>query len=284
MTFQSKLQRAVRDSGSILSVGLDPDLRLLPDAIQHQNLSDPEKVLSFCRGVIESVADHAAVFKLNVAFFEALGFEGWRVLEQLVSDIRKVPGEKVIIADAKRGDIGSTAEKYKEAFFDRLDVDAITLNVIMGLDTLKPFLADSSKAVFALTLTSNIGSADFLMRRFQGRLSLSEYIAEELEKVNQVSETEIGLVIGATQPDLAVSVLKKFRRATLLIPGVGVQGGGVEQVSALLQGHKGIPIVHSTRSVIYAGADRKDWQTAVREAARSFQKSFSGLFDTEGAG
>ncbi|PTM15493.1 MAG: orotidine-5'-phosphate decarboxylase [Bacteroidetes bacterium] len=281
MTFQNKLQRAILETGSVLSVGLDPDLQKLPAPVRQMNLPDEEKILHFCQGVIRAANPYAAVFKINVAFFEALGSEGWRVMEQVVKEVRQAEGNPVLIADAKRGDIGSTAEKYKEAFFDRLDVDAITLNIIMGLDTMKPFLDDDSKAVFALALTSNTGSADFLQRRFQGRLSLSEYIAEELEKIDSIVNTEIGLVIGATQSDLAVSVLKKFPRATLLIPGVGVQGGDVEDVAALLKHHKGTPIIHSSRSVIYAGGDREDWEDRVREAAKMFKQRFTGLYEVE---
>ena len=281
MTFQNKLQRAILETGSILSVGLDPDLKKLPKPVRELAVPDEEKILRFCQGVIRATHPYASVFKVNVAFFEALGAEGWRVMEQVVQEVRRTEGNPVLIADAKRGDIGSTAEKYKEAFFDRLDVDAITLNIIMGLDTMKPFLGDESKAVFALALTSNTGSADFLQRRFQGRLSLSEYIAEELEKIDGIVKTEIGLVIGATQSDLAVSVLKKFPRATLLIPGVGVQGGDVDDVAALLKDHKGIPMIHSSRSVIYAGGDREDWEDVVREAARTFRQRFTGLYDIE---
>src|SRR6056297_3975874 len=172
MTFTEKLTRSIQSSNSVLSVGLDPDPDKIPLPLRQQ-ISDPhDLVFEFCRRVIESTKSEAAAYKPNLAFFEALGSGGLRVLESLLDVI---PHGKIIIADAKRGDIGTTAAKYKVAFFDKMQVDAITLNPLMGLETLDPFLDDSSKAVYVLTMTSNRGAADFLQTPVKGRLSLGEY-------------------------------------------------------------------------------------------------------------
>ncbi|NBC03948.1 MAG: orotidine-5'-phosphate decarboxylase, partial [Bacteroidetes bacterium] len=177
MTFTEKLKRAVSGSNSVLCVGLDPVPELIPKPLADKFSSSPDLVLEFCTRVIEATKNHVCAFKPNTAFFEALGSRGWEILDQT---IQQIPKEKIIIADAKRGDIGNTAAQYKKAFFDDLNADAITLNALMGMDTLDPFIDDDAKAAYILTMTSNRGSADFLQRRFEGRMSLGEYIAEEL--------------------------------------------------------------------------------------------------------
>lgn len=269
MTFRQKLQRAVTSSGSLLSVGLDPDPARIPQQIKEQFPETERQVFEFCRRVIEATKLHTGIYKPNMAFFEALGSKGWAVLEQLLEEI---PSGKVVIADAKRGDIGTTAVKYKQAFFDHLGVDAITLNPLMGLDTIEPFLEDNTKGIFVLTVTSNRGSADFVQRRFQGRMSLGEYFAEELSKKNQTSKTDIGMVVGATQPEAAGPVLDAFPDANLLIPGVGTQGGDLNLVQLALKHHRGIPIINSSRAIIYNGAEDENWEEAVSAKAAEMKQ------------
>lgn len=260
MNFTDKLLQAVESSSSVLSVGLDPDPDKLPDRIREE-ISDPhEQVIEFCRRVINATKRHACAFKPNMAFFESFGSRGWEMLEE-VSDM--IPSNRIFIADAKRGDIGNTAEKYREAFFDRLNADAITLNPLMGLDTLEPFFGDPSKGLFILTMTSNIGAADFLQRRFEGRLSLGEYIAELLSKKQERSEAHLGMVVGATQPEAYEPVIRAHPKSHLLIPGVGAQGGSAEDVIRSTSAHKGVVIVNSSRSVIYSGRKSPDWEEQV---------------------
>lgn len=264
MTFTEKLSRSIQSSNSVLSVGLDPDPQRIPLPLR-QRISDPhDLVFEFCRRVIESTKSEAAAYKPNLAFFEALGSGGWKVLESLLDVI---PHGKIIIADAKRGDIGTTAEKYKAAFFDMMQVDAITLNPLMGLETLDPYLDDSSKAVYVLTLTSNKGAADFLELPVDGRLTLGGYISEHLKKKQVLSAASIGMVIGATKTATARQVLDAFQDAPLLIPGIGAQGGDPNQLGKMLMGHTGLPLVNSSRAIIYAGEDNENWEELVASKA-----------------
>lgn len=264
MTFTEKLSRSIRSSNSVLSVGLDPDPQKIPLPLR-QRISDPhDLVFEFCRRVIESTKSEAAAYKPNLAFFEALGSGGWKVLESLLDVI---PHGKIIIADAKRGDIGTTAEKYKAAFFDMMQVDAITLNPLMGLETLDPYLDDRSKAVYVLTLTSNKGASDFLELPVKGQLTLGGYISEHLKKKQAFSAASIGMVIGATKTATAQQVLQTFANAPLLIPGIGAQGGDPRQLSNMLKGHTGLPLVNSSRAIIYAGEDNENWEELVASKA-----------------
>jgi orotidine-5'-phosphate decarboxylase len=264
MNFTEKLKQAISSSQSTLCVGLDPSPDQIPKPLRKQFSDEKKLVLEFCRRVIESTKIHACAFKPNTAFFEALGSGGWALLED-VADM--IPSNRILIADAKRGDIGNTADKYREAFFNRLGADAITLNPLMGMDTLDPFLDDEEKAIYVLAMTSNSGAGDFLQRRFEGRMSLGEYIAEELSKRMGKSSTHLGMVIGATQIDNLQPVIRAFPQAHLLIPGVGAQGGSIEEISVSIQSHIGIPVINSSRAVIYAGGDNEDWEQSVSEKA-----------------
>nr|WP_255415938.1 orotidine-5'-phosphate decarboxylase [Rhodohalobacter sp. SW132] len=264
MTFTQKLQRSVRSSNSVLSVGLDPDPIKIPQPLKAQFPDKEELVFEFCRRIIEATKTEAAAYKPNLAFFEALGPGGWRVLDALMD---LIPAAKVTIADAKRGDIGTTAEKYKEAFFDELHADSVTLNPLMGFDTLEPYFYDESKAVFVLTITSNKGSADLLRLPVMGRASVGEYIAEHLAAAQNKSATHLGMVVGATQPDSARQVLKVNPNAHLLMPGIGAQGGDLNLIEELLKDHRGIPIINSSRSIIYAGGDMENWEELVQKKA-----------------
>lgn len=274
MTFTQKLQSAVRSSNSVLSVGLDPDPERIPLPLKHQFPDPHDLVFEFCRRVVEATKIDAVAYKPNLAFFEALGSGGMNVLESLM-DI--IPPAKITIADAKRGDIGSTALKYKEAFFDHLNADSVTLNPLMGLETLEPFLHDDSKAVYILAMTSNRGAADFLQIPMMGRQSLGEYISEHLRKVQEKSSAHIGMVVGATQPDAAETVLKAYPGAHLLMPGIGAQGGNIELLKKLLANHEGIPLINSSRSILYAGGDSENWQEHIQQKASEVRQSLAGI-------
>ena len=270
MNFTDKLSKAIASAESTLCVGLDPVPENLPKPIKEAFEGEEKQILEFCRRVIEATKQHACAFKPNTAFFEALGSSGWAVLEE-VADM--VPSNRVLIMDAKRGDIGNTAARYKHAFFDRMHADAITLNPLMGIETLDPFLDDPQKAVFVLAMTSNRGAADLLQRRFEGRMSLGEYIAEELAKKMSKSSSHLGLVTGATQTEWIAPVIEAFPEAHLLIPGIGKQGGDILELSEVLKHHKGLPVINSSRSIIYAGGDSEEWMELVAEKAQSMKES-----------
>lgn len=274
MTFTKKLKRSISDSNSVLCVGLDPVPDLIPKELTTKFSDHSDLVFEFCSRIIHATKDSACAYKPNTGFFEALGSDGWSVLEQV---IKQIPDDKIIIADAKRGDIGNTAAQYKKAFFDELNADAVTLNALMGMDTLEPFMGEEEKAVFVLVMTSNRGSADFLQRRFEGRMSLGEYMAEELEKKQDKSETHLGMVVGATQIESIGPVINANPKAHLLIPGIGKQGGSVSELQKVLVNHDGIPVINSSRSIIYAGSDQKDWEKAVSEKASRMKESLKIL-------
>ena len=274
MNYTDKLRRAVQSANSTLCVGLDPVPENIPTPLRQEYSNDADLIFEFCRRVVESTKIHACAYKPNVAFFEALGAPGWKAFEKLLDFI---PSNRIVIADAKRGDIGNTASMYKRTYFERYQTDAITLNPLMGLDTLDPFLEDDTKAIYALTLTSNSGSADFFQRRFQGRMSLSEYIAEELSKKQEMSKAHIGMVVGATQIDSISPVIRAFPASSLLIPGIGAQGGSIEKLSVILENHIGIPIINSSRGIIYAGGDEENWAELVSQKASELKENLKTI-------
>jgi orotidine-5'-phosphate decarboxylase len=274
MTFTEKLRASVQETGSTLCAGLDPNLDLLPQSVKQQFETPEEQVSYFCKLVIDYTAEHVAAFKPNLAFFEALGKNGLSVFEEV---IRHIPENKIIIADAKRGDISSTADHYKKAYFDEFNVDAITINPLMGFETLEAFSKDETKGIYVLTLTSNAGASDFLKQPYKNFESMSEYIADQLSKKSRFSDTHLGMVIGATQAEEASSVLKYHPEGALLIPGIGAQGGSISELEKALTNHTGIPLINSSRGIIYAGKDEGDWPEYVAEQAKSMKQKLSSL-------
>lgn len=274
MSFTEKLSKAIQQANSTLCVGLDPNLDLLPTPIQEQSIPPTQKVEQFLKNVIDVTQDYCAAYKPNLGFFEALGADGWDTFEEIITYI---PDDKIIIADAKRGDISSTAEHYAKAFFEQITVDAVTLNPLMGFETLNPFLDDTSKCIYVLTLTSNPGANDLLLQRLSGGDLLSTHISRELSIKQQQSNTSIGMVVGATKADDLDPVIQQFADAPLLIPGVGKQGGSILELAEALEQHKGIPLINSSRSIIYASNNSEDWQKYVSQAAENLKTKLSPI-------
>lgn len=274
MTYLEKLKQAVSSSQSTLCVGLDPNLDLLPEAIKAKFDTPEEQVVFFCKMVIDYTYESCAAYKPNLAFFESLGAVGLAVFQEVVNHI---PKDRIIIADAKRGDISSTAEHYQKAFFDGFKVDAITLNPLMGFETLNAFSDDESKGIYVLTLTSNPGASDFLKKSFDGFDSMAEYIAHELFERSVQVETHLGMVIGATQAEEAKAVIQHHGNGSLLIPGVGAQGGSINELADALQEHEGIPLINSSRGIIYAGSDQENWIEYVAESAKETKERISKI-------
>ena len=265
MTFTDKISSSIHNSRSVLCVGLDPDPNKIPQILLEKIHDETECVRYFCQRVIEITAPYCCAYKPNLAFFESLGPKGLEIFKTVIDQI---PNDKIIIADAKRGDIGHTANFYKSAYFDNFDVDAITLSPLMGFETLTPFLHDASKGVFVLTLTSNSGASDFLKRPFEGYSKMGEYIAHHLAKIEKEYPGHIGMVVGATQANELTSVIKQYPESTLLIPGIGSQGGSITELSKALANHNGMPVINSSRGILYAGNDSAQWETAVEKAAQ----------------
>jgi len=274
MTFTQKLEASVTASQSTVCVGLDPNLDLLPQTVKELDLPDHNKVEYFLKRVIDVTHEHCAAYKPNLGFFEALGPVGWDVFQEILNHI---PDEKIIIADAKRGDISSTAEHYAKAFFEKFDVDAVTLNPLMGFETLDPFLNNRSKAVYVLTLTSNPGAKDILLQELASGETMSSYISQQLQAKQQSSNTSIGMVVGATQAKDLQPVIRHFNASPLLIPGVGKQGGNIRELANALESHQGIPLINSSRSIIYAGADSENWEQSVAKAAQNLKTKLSTI-------
>jgi uridine monophosphate synthetase len=249
MQFFQRLEQAIEKSGSLLCIGLDPDPKRLP----HWFKDDPDPVFAFNRHIIDLTCDLVCAYKPNIAFYEALGAKGWETLKNTIAHAQQcgVP----VILDAKRNDIGSSAEKYACAAFEQLRADAITVNPYMGWDSVEPFLRYKDHAVFVLALTSNPGAQDFQCLDGNGH-SLYERVVEQSVGWNE--RGNLGLVVGATHPDEICSVRAIAKNEWLLMPGIGSQGGDLAAALAngLREDGSGV-IVNASRSVIYAEDPRE---------------------------
>jgi len=217
--------------------------------------------LAFNRAIVEATSDLVCAYKPNIAFYEAMGERGWRILR---GTIRAVPDHIPVILDAKRGDIGNTARMYAKAFLEELGVDAVTVNAYMGFDAVEPFLVYRDRCAFILCLTSNAGSADFQRLRCEGK-PLYRWMAE---KVAAWSERgTCGLVVGATYPEELREIREAAPHLPFLIPGLGAQGGDVEMTVQFGTDANGEgAILNSSRGILYA-SDGADFAEAAREVA-----------------
>lgn len=262
--FREQLAEAIARQHSVLCVGLDVDPRQAPPALVGQE----GWVERFCLGIVEATADLVCAFKPNLAFFEALGEEGYRGLQRTLAGL---PKGVVSIGDAKRGDIGSTAEAYARALFEVWGFDAVTVSPLLGPDTLQPFLAYRDRGIFVLCKTSNPGSGAFqdLTVCWDGaELPLYEAIARQMAALDAAEAPgQLGLVVGATYPEQLRAIRTAAPGLPILVPGVGAQQGDVQAaVTAGLDIHGGGIVVNASRGVIYASRET-DWQAAARAAA-----------------
>jgi orotidine-5'-phosphate decarboxylase len=249
-----KLMSLVRDKvnsrisalKSLLCVGLDSD----PDKIPALFLQYENPILEFNRSVIRATSDSAIAYKLNTAFYEARGVEGFRDMEKTLGSI---PEACMTIADAKRADIGNTSKMYAQAFFDHWSFDALTVAPYMGFDSLEPFFAYKDKLLFVLCLTSNEGSADFEEQMMQSGSPLYRSV---LGKVSSWSRNgNGGVVVGATKSALIAEIRREAQDLFLLIPGVGAQGGSLEEaVNFGVDGQRQSAVINVSRSLIYPAA------------------------------
>jgi len=276
--FAEKLSAAVRRNDSLVCVGLDIDPARVPAGVRER----ADWIGYFNAGIMEATADLVCCYKPNLGFYEALGAEGWRGLrETLAAAPRDVP----LLLDAKRGDIGSTAQAYARALFDDLGADAATVSPYMGFDAVEPFLAYRDRGVFVLCKTSNPGAADFqdLPCDVDGeRRPLFEHVARAAVRWND--HGNVGLVVGATQPAAFRAVRAIAPTLPLLVPGVGAQGGdlAVAVREGLDAAGAGI-LVASSRAVVYASSDT-NWQAAARAAAAELREAINALRGANGDG
>ena len=273
MTYLEKLAKAIKESQSVLCVGIDPDVQKIKECFPTSTISDDELVIRFCHELIEHTHEFACAYKPNLAFFEALGKNGLQVFKTVIDHI---PNGKVIIADAKRGDIGNTASHYAKAFFEEFYVDALTINPLMGLDTIKPYCNYAGKAVYVLALTSNPGSSHYFQQMI-GTQSLSEKISGDLQELQSNSIAHLGMVVGATHDNSSFKeVINHAPNQSLLIPGIGAQGGSLESLKSALESHQGLPLINSSRAISYAGVGI-NWANAVRKAAEKTRQDLSPI-------
>jgi orotidine-5'-phosphate decarboxylase len=268
---------------SLLCVGLDPELGKLPAGLAR----NAEGLVQFCREIIAATAPFAAAFKINFAFFEALGKSGWAALERVAAAL---PSDTIRVADAKRGDIGNTARLYAHAVFRELPFDALTVNPYLGEDAALPFLEDSSKGAFFLCRTSNPGSAS--LQLFPQALNPATenhfylHVARQVAGWNKTNNA--GLVVGATHPVELERVRQLCPSLPFLIPGVGAQGGDLEAAVKIGAGASGdLAIVNASRAIIYAEsrndlAGGKDFAEAAAAQAEKLCRQMQALQKTPG--
>lgn len=261
VSFRSSLRQRRRDSDSLLCIGLDPDPRRIPPHLGR----GAQAILSFCREIVDATAEQACAFKPQTAYFAAAGAEG--ALEELIAYIHeRHPGLPVIL-DAKRGDVGSTAEQYAVEAFERYRADALTVSPFMGFDSLAPYLARPGKGVLVLCRTSNPGGADFQMLSTGGERLFERIARLAATEWNACGTGEPGLVVGATFPDELARVRQLAPRLTLLVPGIGAQGGDIDAtVRAGLDSDLGGLVISSSRAILYAGGGH-DFAAVARAAS-----------------
>jgi orotidine-5'-phosphate decarboxylase len=267
MTFLDMLARAERQNNSMLCVGLDPEPTKFPDRIK----GDSNKIYDFCAAIVDATADVVNSFKPQIAYFAAHRAEGQ--LERLMEHMRRVAPHVPIILDAKRGDIGSTAEQYAIEAFERYGADAVTLSPFMGWDSVAPYLKYHGKGAFLLCRTSNPGGDDLQNQRLasvEGQPLMYEHIAKLAQGPWNLNG-QLGLVVGATYPKEIERVRELAPTVPLLIPGVGAQGGdAVATVKAGLRVSGGETtgpiIVNSSRAILYASKG-DDFAEAARRVA-----------------
>jgi orotidine-5'-phosphate decarboxylase len=262
------LTQLAQSRRSLLCVGLDTDPSKVPACLR----GEPDPVVAFNRHIIEATADLAIAYKVNTAFYEAQGVRGW---QQLEATLRHLPTQTLNIADAKRGDIGNTATRYAQAFFEALPFDAITVAPYMGRDSVEPFLAFAGKWAFVLGVTSNPGAADFQFQQVEG-VPLYRHV---VRTVNQYSGPgHLGFVAGATRPAQLGEVRADAPESWLLVPGVGAQGG---DMAAVLQHglapHLGL-LINASRAIQYASSGT-DFAEAARRAAQQMVSQMQQAFD-----
>jgi orotidine-5'-phosphate decarboxylase len=266
---REELFQQIQKKQSYLCIGLDTDLKKIPAHLH--TAEDP--IFAFNKQIIDATADLCVAYKPNIAFYEALGPKGWESLEKTLNYI---PKDIFTIADAKRGDIGNTSELYARTFFDYFDFDSVTVAPYMGEDSVKPFLIKSGKWVILLALTSNPGSVDFQMLTVDGQGQ--KYLFEEVLEKSQTwaSDQQLMYVVGATRTDYVERVRQLAPRHFLLVPGVGAQGGSLEDISRLALNEQCGLLVNSSRQILYAGQN-EDFADKARQQALSLQQQMAEL-------
>lgn len=269
MTKQELIQQ-INEKKSFLCVGLDTDIKKIPAHL----LDTEDPIFEFNRQIIDATAPYCIAYKPNLAFYECGGLKGWIAFEKTISYLKKNYPNHMIIADAKRGDIGNTSKMYARAFFEEMNVDALTIAPYMGEDSVTPFLGYEGKWVILLALTSNKGSQDFQLTCDNGTRLFEKVIKKSQEWAN---DENMMYVVGATQGQMFEDIRKIAPNHFLLVPGVGAQGGSLEEVCkyGMIPGDCGL-IVNSSRAIIYADSTERFAEVAA-EKAKEVQQQMANL-------
>lgn len=266
-----QLFKNIQKKRSFLCVGLDTDISKIPPHL----LSYQDPIYEFNKAIIDATKDLCVAYKPNSAFYESQAFEGWLSLEKTV---QYIPDEILKLADAKRGDIGNTTRQYAMGFFDKMGFDAITLSPYMGSDSVLPYLQFEDKWVVLLALTSNAGAADLQYLKTENGLLFEEVlrVAKDWGTINNTM-----FVVGATKAEMLEKIRAIVPEHFLLVPGVGAQGGSLEEVALYGLNQKCGLLVNSSRGIIYASKG-EDFADAARAAALKIQNQMAQILDEAG--
>lgn len=261
---RAQLIQQIQKKKSYLCVGLDTDITKIPKHLQFH----PDAIFEFNKAIIDATKDLCVAYKINTAFYEAMGLNGWDAMERTLNYI---PDEHFTIADAKRGDIGNTSTQYAKAFFETLAFDSITVAPYMGEDSVKPFLGFENKWAIVLGLTSNAGSKDFEQLKYSGNNTEAEFLYETvLKKVSSWGNTNnLMFVVGATKAEDFTAIRKIIPHHFLLVPGVGTQGGSLADVSKYGMNKDCGLLVNASRAIIYA-SEKEDFAEEARAIALQY--------------
>ena len=266
---RQQLIHQITQKQNYLCVGLDTDIDKIPKHL----LSADDPVFELNKAIIDATKDFCVSYKINTAFYEAMGSKGWQALQKTVEYI---PATHFTIADAKRGDIGNTSAQYAKAFFETYSFDAITVAPYMGEDSIRPFLDYKDKWTIVLGLTSNKGSEDFEQQLLQNGLPLFEEVMSKTASWGTIEN--LMFVVGATKAEQLATIRKKFPQHFFLVPGVGTQGGSLRDVSKAALTKDGGLLVNVSRAIIYASSGENFAATA-GVVAKEYANEMKALFE-----
>ncbi len=263
---RQELIKQIKEKKSFLCVGLDTDIKKIPEHL----LKEEDPIYAFNKAIIDATAPYCVAYKPNLAFYESNGVKGWISFEKTINYLNENYPDHFIIADAKRGDIGNTSAMYARTFFEEMDIDSLTVAPYMGEDSVSPFLAYEGKWVILLALTSNKGSHDFQLTEDPDGERLFEKVLRKSQQWG--NEDNMMYVVGATQGRMFEDIRKIVPNHFLLVPGVGAQGGSLEEVCKYGMNADCGLIVNSSRAIIYADKTERFAEVAAEEAKKVQQQ------------
>ncbi len=257
------LFQQIQKKASFLCVGLDIDLEKIP----HHLSNEEDPIFAFAKAIIDATNQFSVAYKLNLAFFEAYGIKGWQAFKKVINYLNSQYPNHFTIADAKRGDIGNTSQRYANSFFQVYGFDAVTVSPYMGKDAVTPFLSYKEKYAILLALTSNSGAQDFQYTKENDKYLYEKVLQSSLEWENS---DRLMYVVGATKSESLISIRKLVPNSFLLIPGIGAQGGSLSEVAQNGMNHQCGLLVNSSRGIIYA-SENNDFAEAAASQSKILQ-------------